>query len=159
MALFCQGLDARFARQEQFLKDSFIDPMTATVNSLADQVGRMATKEEMGQLRSEITSQVQATGQLKQSFDTLYHHVYHCCLQPSAGNVIGILLSPFYLSVLHLQHLHSLYKTVLISADHTEPTPLQIRPDGAILLGISTTGYAGYRLRIRRDQTRCGNPI
>ena len=46
--------------------------MTAKVNSLADQVERMATKEELGQLRSEVATQVHATGQLKQYFDTLY---------------------------------------------------------------------------------------
>jgi hypothetical protein len=55
-APLCQGLDARFIKQEQFLKDSFVNPMTATVKTLAEQVGRIATKEEMGQLRSEITS-------------------------------------------------------------------------------------------------------
>ena len=54
-------MDDRFILQEQFLKDSFIDPMTAKVNSLADQVERMATKEELGQLRSEVVTQVQAT--------------------------------------------------------------------------------------------------
>ena len=62
--------------QEQFLRDSFIDLMTAKVNSLADQVERMATKEELGQLHSKVATQVQTTGQLKQSFDTLYQHVY-----------------------------------------------------------------------------------
>ena len=51
--------------QEQFLRDSFIDPMTAKVNSLANQVERMATKEELGQLRSVVATQDQATGQLK----------------------------------------------------------------------------------------------
>jgi hypothetical protein len=56
IAPLSQGLDARFIKQEQFLKDNFVNPMTATVKSLADQVGRIATKEEMGQLRSKITS-------------------------------------------------------------------------------------------------------
>jgi len=51
--------------QEQFLNDSFVDPMTAKLNSLADQVERMATKEELGHLRSEVATQVHATGQLK----------------------------------------------------------------------------------------------
>ena len=95
IAPLCQGLDARFARQEQFLKDIFVDPMTAMVNSLADHVERMATREEMSQLRSKVTSQVQTTEQLKPSFDTLYHYVYSCCLKPSAGNVIGTLPSLF----------------------------------------------------------------
>ena len=51
--------------QEQFLRDNFIDPMIAKVNSLAVQMERMATKEELGELPSEIATQVQATGQLK----------------------------------------------------------------------------------------------
>ena len=42
-----QGLDARFAWQEQFLRDNFVDPMTTTVICLADHVGKMATREEM----------------------------------------------------------------------------------------------------------------
>ena len=67
--------------------------MTAKVNSLADQVERMATKEESGQLRSEAATQVHATRQLKHSFDTLYKHIYHCCLVPSAGTMIGTLPS------------------------------------------------------------------
>ena len=73
--------------------------MTAKVNSLADQVERMATKDELGQLRSEVATQVQATGQLKQSFDTLYQHVYHYCPKPSTDTMIGILsflLTGFY---------------------------------------------------------------
>jgi len=57
-------LDEKFILQEQFLRDSFIDPMTTKVNSLGDQVERMATKEELGQLHSEVATQVQATGQL-----------------------------------------------------------------------------------------------
>ena len=63
-------MDEKFIMQEQLLKDNFIDLMT--VISLADQVERMATKEELGQLRSEVSTQVHATGQLKQYFDTLY---------------------------------------------------------------------------------------
>ena len=69
--------------------------MTAKVNSLADQVERMATKEELGQLRSEVVTQVQATRQLNQSFDTLYQHVYHCCPLPFTNTMIGILSSLF----------------------------------------------------------------
>jgi len=56
MAQLCQGLDARFTRQEQFLNDSFVDPMATMVNSLADHVGKMATREEIDQLRSAVTS-------------------------------------------------------------------------------------------------------
>ena len=52
----CHALDEKFIIQEQFLKDSFIDPMTAKVNSLNDQVERMATKEELGQLHSEVAT-------------------------------------------------------------------------------------------------------
>jgi len=51
-----QALDEKFILQEQFLKDSFIDSMTAKVNSLNDQVERMATKEELGQLHSEVAT-------------------------------------------------------------------------------------------------------
>ena len=61
----CQALDEKFSMQEQFLRDSFINPMTTKVNSLADQVERMATKEELGQLCSEVATQVHATRQLK----------------------------------------------------------------------------------------------
>ncbi|CAD6337111.1 unnamed protein product [Miscanthus lutarioriparius] len=61
----CRALDEKFIMQEQFLRDNFIDPMIAKVNSLADQMERMATKEELGELPSEIATQVQATGQLK----------------------------------------------------------------------------------------------
>jgi hypothetical protein len=82
-------LDEKFAMQEQFLKDDFIDPMMAKVNSLANQMERMATKEELGQLRSEVAAQLRATGQLKLSFDSLYQHVLHNCPSPFATHVIG----------------------------------------------------------------------
>jgi len=55
----------------------------------------MATKEELGQLHSEVATQVQATWELKQSFDTLYQHVYNCFPLPSTNTVIGILSSLF----------------------------------------------------------------
>lgn len=93
VAPICQALDEKFAMQERFLKDNFIDPMTAKVNSLADQMERMDTKEELGQLRSEVATQLWATRQLKLSFDSLYQHVLHSCPSPSAGHVIGMPVS------------------------------------------------------------------
>ena len=116
--------------QEQFLRDSFIDPMTTKVNSLANQVERMATKEELGQLHSEVATQVQATRQLKQSFDTLYQHVYHCCSLPSTDTMIGTLSSLFIglYSICQSSVLFT-YKTVLTLTltDYAKPTPLQAR--------------------------------
>jgi len=101
--------------------------MTAKVNSLANQVERMATKEELGQLRSEVATQVQGTGQLKQSFDTLYQHVYRCCPLPSADTMIGILFSLFIAlySICQISALFT-YETVLTLTlnDYAEPTPL-----------------------------------
>ena len=41
----------------------------------------------------EVAIQLQATGQLKQSFHTLYQHVYRYCPQPSTNTVIGIFSS------------------------------------------------------------------
>ena len=38
MALVCQGLDDRFTKQEQYLEESFVDLVMATVNGLADQI-------------------------------------------------------------------------------------------------------------------------
>ena len=101
--------------------------MTAKVNSLADQVERMATKEELGQLRSEVATQVQATRQLKQSIDTLYQHVYRCCPLPTGNIVIGILSSLFIglYSICQSSVLFT-YKTVLTLTltDYVEPTLL-----------------------------------
>ena len=104
--------------------------MIAKVNSLADQVERMATKEELGQLCSEVATQVQATGQLKQSFDTFYQHVYRCCLKPSTDTMIGILSSLLIglYSICQSSVLFT-YKIVLTSTliDYVEPIPLQVR--------------------------------
>ena len=103
--------------------------MTAKVNSLADQVERMATKEESGQLRSEAATQVHATRQLKHSFDTLYKHIYHCCPMPSAGTMIGTLPSLQLARIPFVEVLFT-YKVVLTSTliDHAEPTLLQVCP-------------------------------
>ena len=101
--------------------------MTIKVNSLADQVERMATKEELGQLCSKVATQVQATEQLKQSFDTLYQHVYHCCPLPSADTMIGTLSSLFIglYSICQSLVLFT-YKTILTLTltDYAEPTSL-----------------------------------
>ena len=105
--------------------------MTAKVNSLADQVERMATKDELGQLRSEVATQVQATGQLKQSFDTLYQLVYRCCLKPSADTMIGILSSLLNgLCSICTSSVLFTYKIVLTSTltDYVEPILLQACP-------------------------------
>ena len=89
--------------------------MTAKVNSLADRAERMATKEELGQLHSEVATQVQATGQLNQSFDTLYQHVYHCCLKLSTDTMIGILSSPLLACIPFAKaQFHSLIRLFLL---------------------------------------------
>ena len=99
--------------------------MIAKVNSLADQVERMATKEELGQLCSEVATQVHATGQLKKSFNTLYQHIYRCCPTPSAGTMIGTLPSLQLARIPFVEVLFT-YKTVLTLTltDDVEPTLL-----------------------------------
>ena len=88
----------------------------------------MATKEQVGQLRSDVAAQAQAYGQLKQS-DSVYHHLYHCPLLPKA---VRRLCDWYACSYFHsYSKLYSLYmyttsiKTHLLI--HVEPAPLQAR--------------------------------
>lgn len=82
-------MENRFTRQEQFLWENFVDSVRAIVHSLADQVGQMATRDQVDQLHSDFTAHAQACGHFRQSFDSFSSHFYTSCLRPSASSVVG----------------------------------------------------------------------
>ena len=82
MALVCQGLDDRFTKQEQYLEESFVDLVMATVNGLADQIG-------WPQVNRWVSFAWIPPHRLRHSFDTLYNHFYIYYPRPSDAFVVG----------------------------------------------------------------------
>jgi hypothetical protein len=81
-------MDHRFTMQEQFLREDFVDPIRATVNRLADQMGRMVTCDQKDQFRVEFAAHTQAYGWFRHSVEALHNHFYTFCPRPSASSVI-----------------------------------------------------------------------